>query len=131
MSSTPPPPEYPPPEPDFTQVAALVDQPPFAAEPHPEWPEECCDTCALEGSSHESVSSGFVYQCLEGAPADDQNDLFVALFDHRENGGNNGVVDAATKYIESLGLRSFCCVLRKCVLRRSTRTLASTLEGKW
>ena len=36
MSSTPPPPEYPPPEPDFTQVAALVDQPPFAAEPHPE-----------------------------------------------------------------------------------------------
>ena len=36
MSSTPPPPEYPPPEPDFRQVAAPVDQPPFAAEPHPE-----------------------------------------------------------------------------------------------
>ena len=38
----------------------------------------------------------FVYQCVEGAPAHEQNDLRVAMFDHREHGSNDGVVDITT-----------------------------------
>ena len=43
------------------------------------------------------LKADFVYQCFEGDPADEQHDLRVALFDHRTNGGNDGVVDAATQ----------------------------------
>ena len=58
-----------------------------------------------------NLKADFVYDCLEEAPSHEQNDLRVALFDHRENGGNNGVVDAATHYIESMGKRCFYVVI--------------------
>ena len=61
--------------------------------------------------SCKNLNADFVYDCLEEAPSHEQNDLRVALFDHRENGGNNGVVDAATHYIESMGTRWFYVVI--------------------
>ena len=61
--------------------------------------------------SWRDLNADFVYQCLEGAPAHEENDLRVALFDHRANGGNDGVVDAATNYIESMGSSYFYVVI--------------------
>ena len=63
---------------------------------------ECCEWgCAAE----------FVYQCSNGVLPDDQADLRVALFDHRQYGSNIAVVDAAIDYIESMRSNYFYVVI--------------------